>query len=59
MGIVALVIGFRILLVFIWLLERIAVAGERIVWALADKNSSFWELLLYEQYYFNWHAWGG
>ena len=39
MGILSFVITFVIVLVFVWLLERIAVATERIARALEDKKS--------------------
>ena len=38
MGILSFVITFVIVLVFVWLLERIAVANERIARALEDKK---------------------
>ena len=38
MGILSFVITFVIVLVFVWLLERIAVATERIARVLEDKK---------------------
>ena len=37
-GIISFIISFAIVLVFIWLLERLVVAAERIARALEDKK---------------------